>query len=133
MSTHIHTATVYVSDPDTALDFYVNKLGFQKRRDDPMGPDLRWVEVAPPGAETGVVLVKGYGDWSPERVGTFTGLVLAVDDIQSTYEMWRDRGVPFSEPPAPQPWGKMQALFADQDGNGYVLVGDLPHTNSQPA
>ena len=44
-------------------------------------------------------------------------------DAQATYENLRDRGVTFSEPPTAQPWGMIQALFEDQDGNGYVLVG----------
>lgn len=100
-----------------------NKLGFALRSDNPMGEELRWLEVAPQGAQTGIVLAKGYGGWAPERVGTFTGLVVSTDDIQATYEDLKGRGVEFSEPPTQQPWGMMQALFADQDGNGYVLVG----------
>ena len=48
MITAIHTSTVFVTDQDKALDFYVNKLGFEKRMDQPMGPDNRWIEVAPP-------------------------------------------------------------------------------------
>lgn len=133
MAMHIHTISVYVSDQDAAVDFYVNKPGFEKRADSPMGPGLRWVEVAPPEARTGVVLIKGYADWSPERVGQFTGVVLEVDDIQATYEAWRERGVQFSESPTAQPWGMMQALFADQDGNGYVLVEARPAGSSQGA
>ena len=37
---------VTVADTDRALDFYVGKLGFEKVVDEPMGPDMRWVEVA---------------------------------------------------------------------------------------
>ncbi len=122
MITHVRTTSVPVRDQDKALDFYVNKLGFEKRSDQPMGEGLRWVEVVPPGAQTGLVLTKGYAS-AEENVGKFTGLVLAADDIQSTYEMLRDRGVHFTEPPATQPWGMKQALFEDQDGNGFVLVG----------
>ena len=118
--THINTTTVSVSDQDTALDFYVNKLGFEVRSDQPMGPGMRWLVVGLPGAQTGIVLAKGYGAGEP---GKFTGMVFSTDDIQATYEELRDKGVPFSEPPTMQPWGMMQALFADQDGNGYVLVG----------
>jgi catechol 2,3-dioxygenase-like lactoylglutathione lyase family enzyme len=125
--THIKTTTVPVSDEATALDFYVNTLGFELRRDEPMGP-MRWIEVAPPGGQTVIVLARGYGHDST-RLGTFTGLVLEADDIQATYEQLRDRGVTFSEGPTAQPWGGVQALFADQDGNGYVLV----QTQSAPA
>ena len=118
--THIKTTTVAISDEETAIDFYVNKLGFELRRDEAMGP-MRWIEVAPPGGQTVIVLARGYGH-NADRVGTFSGLVLEADDIQATYEQLRDKGVTFSEGPTVQPWGGVQALFADQDGNGYVLV-----------
>jgi catechol 2,3-dioxygenase-like lactoylglutathione lyase family enzyme len=49
MLTKIGTITVQVSDQDKALAFYTQKLGFEKRSDMPMGPDQRWIEVAPPG------------------------------------------------------------------------------------
>ncbi|HBY94278.1 MAG: VOC family protein [Ardenticatenaceae bacterium] len=124
MITRVRSVTVYVSDQDKALDFYVNKLGFEKLSDSRFGPEYRWIEVAPPGAETVVILAKGYGDWSEERVGQFAGIVFEADDIQATYETLRDRGVHFTEPPERQPWGMMQAIFGDQDGNTFVLVGE---------
>ncbi|MGZ3637664.1 MAG: VOC family protein [Ktedonobacterales bacterium] len=120
---HVQTITIPVSDQARALDFYVNKLGFEKRRDDPMGPGMRWIEVAPPGGQAGFVLAKGFG-LDADRIGTFTGLVLTAGDIQATYDDLRAKGVQFTEPPTRQPWGMMQALFQDQDGNGFVLVGE---------
>lgn len=118
--THIASTTVSVSDQDAALDFYTQKLGFVKRADQDMGNGMRWVTVELPGTPTGIVLAKGYGSANP--VGSFTGMVLASDDIQATYEELAAKGVHFTEAPARQPWGMMQALFEDQDGNGYVLV-----------
>ena len=41
---------VYVRDQDRALDFYVNTLGFEKRRDEPMAltsAGSRWPRPAP--------------------------------------------------------------------------------------
>lgn len=129
---HVKTTTVPVSDSDKALDFYVNKLGFVVHRDDPMGPDMRWIEVAPPDGQTHIVLARGYGHGA-DRVGTFTGLVLEADDIRATYEQMRDKGVKFSEGPTPQPWGGIQALFEDQDGNGFVLVQTAAGTGDRGA
>lgn len=120
---HLQSVTVYVSDQDRALDFYTKKLGFEVRQDQPMGEGMRWIAVAPPGAQTAIILARGFGDWSQDRVGTFTGVVLGSDDIQADYERLSQAGVPFSEPPTRQPWGGVQALLADQDGNGYVMVG----------
>lgn len=121
MISHIASISVYVNDQNRALDFYVNTLGFEQRADMPMGPNLRWVAVGPPGARTEIILVYGYADWSPERVGTFSGIVLNTDDMQATYATLSERGVRFTETPNQQPWG-MQAQFLDQDGNSYVLV-----------
>src|SRR5258708_17522413 len=56
MFTKIGTISVGVSDQDKALDFYVNKLGFEKIDDQPMSETERWLEVAPPGAQTHLML-----------------------------------------------------------------------------
>ena len=125
MIKHFATTGISVSDQDKALDFYTNKLGFEVRDDQPMGEGLRWLVVVPRGAETGIVLTKGYGSYDEGRVGAFVGIVFTTDDIQATYEELRGRGVYFTEEPTRQPWGMMQALFEDQDGNGFVLVQEL--------
>ena len=122
--------TVYVNDPQTALDFYVNKLGMEVRRDEPGPMGTRFVAVAPPGAETGLTLVApqpemmGAEDASRGRaqIGGFAGVVFATNDIQATYDEWQRHGVRFTQPPARQPWGLTQAQFVDQDGNRMVLV-----------
>ena len=56
MFTKIGTISIGVSDQDKALDFYVNKLGFEKIDDQPMSETERWLEVAPPGAQTHIML-----------------------------------------------------------------------------
>jgi len=122
--TGVSSVSVYVNDVDSALDFYINKLGFTKHDDAPLfeGSDARWVTVAPPGSSTRIVLVKGYADWSPERVGGFTGLVLSADDIVAMFADMKAKGVAITEEPNEQMWGT-QAQFNDQDGNSYVVVG----------
>ena len=119
MIKHVSLTTVYVSNQEQALDFYVNKLGFEVRADDTMG-DMRWIQVAPRGAVTTIVLAHGFGGWSEEKVGQFTGIGLEADDLEATYRELSSRGVEFTEPPTQQPWG-LQSQFVDQDGNGYVL------------
>ena len=89
MLTKIGTITVQVKDQVKALEFYTQKLGFETRADRPMGPGQRWIEVAPPGAETRILLYKA----TPEApgadsyeaalagIGKSTGIVLETDDI----------------------------------------------------
>jgi len=91
MLKQILTVGVSITDPDQAIDFYVNKLGLEKRMDAPMGEGMRWIEVAPPGAQTALVLAKGYGP-DQDRIGKFTGYIFATDDIEATYETLKSRG-----------------------------------------
>jgi catechol 2,3-dioxygenase-like lactoylglutathione lyase family enzyme len=127
--TRVKSTTVNITDPDKAIDFYTNKLGFELRSDQPFGEGLRWIEVAPPGADTIIILAKGFGmgdgpgGAGAERIGKFTGLVLEAQDMKGTYETLSSKGVKFTETPSMQDYGLIQALFEDQDGNGYVLVG----------
>jgi catechol 2,3-dioxygenase-like lactoylglutathione lyase family enzyme len=130
MITHAASVTIFVRDQDAALAFYTDKLGFKVREDSPMGEGLRWLTVAPPGAETAIVLAMGYGGYDESRIGQFAGIVWATEDIQATYAELHGRGVPFTEPPSLQPWGMWQALFVDMDGNGFVLVQRARGTGS---
>jgi predicted enzyme related to lactoylglutathione lyase len=113
------TVGIYVSDQDRALDFYTNKLGFEKLVDEPMGGGSRWIEVAPRGAETHLVLFTPPGQ--EDRIGTFSNVVFSCEDIESTHEELRNRGVEFTEEPSEQPWG-LWAQFKDQDGNEFGLI-----------
>jgi predicted enzyme related to lactoylglutathione lyase len=126
MLTKIGTVTVQVTDQDKALDYYVKKLGFEKRADQPMGPGMRWLEVAPPGAETRILLYKAspqmpgtdsYED-AKARIGKNTGMVLETDNIEATFTALKARGVKIIDPPKKMPYG-WWGVFADQDGNSY--------------
>src|SRR5215217_6191787 len=109
MITKASTVGIYASDQDRALDFYVNVLGLEKRLDEPMGPEARWIDVAPADAETRLVLFTPSG--LEDRIGTRGNMVFECDDIQVTYEELRGRGVEFTEEPSEQPWG-MWAQFS---------------------
>jgi lactoylglutathione lyase len=126
----IHTSTIFVRDQDRALDFYINKLGFEKHRDDPMGPDSRWIEVSPPGAESHILLYKptpgmpGASTYenAMASVGTFSTILFRCDDVQRTHAELAAKGVKFPTPAEQQPWG-WWAVFEDQDGNSFGLSG----------
>lgn len=111
--------SVPVSDQDRAKAFYVDTLGFQLRRDNPLGDGLRWVEVAPEGAQTAISLVTWFPTMPP---GSVKGLVIGTDDVNAAYRELAARGVPFHGPIQDAPWGRY-ATFDDPDGNGWVLQG----------
>jgi catechol 2,3-dioxygenase-like lactoylglutathione lyase family enzyme len=121
MISHIHSTTIVVSDQDAALDFYVNKLGWEKAMDNQVGPDMRYLTVAPPGATTQLVL--GLPSWfdGAKSPGGHTGIAFVADDIEGTYEELTKRGVKFKEPLSVMPWGAKATWFYDLDGNEFYL------------
>jgi predicted enzyme related to lactoylglutathione lyase len=109
--------SVPVSDQEWAKDFYVNKLGFDLKRDDASVPGMRWVQVGADGASTTLTLVTWFDSMPP---GSLRGLVFASDDLETDYASLVARGVEFESPPQQQPWGT-EAVFHDPDGNQFVL------------
>lgn len=55
--TQVGTVIVPVSDQDRALEFWLDKSGFEKRLDGPFGDGQHWLKVAPPDAATTIALV----------------------------------------------------------------------------
>ena len=117
MLKNVRTISVWVSDQDRAIDFYTNTLGFEKTMDVPMGPDSRWIEVRPAGADTTIVLSKGD---RPSGDHTFTGYIFGTDDIKGTYDDLKARGVNFTADLSSEQWG-CWAQLADPDGNEFGI------------
>jgi predicted enzyme related to lactoylglutathione lyase len=123
-------ATVYVLDQDRAKTFYTEKLGFEVRDDARMG-DFRWLTVGPktqPDVRIVLMPVKGPAT-SPEAAaalraavesGAMGGGVFECEDIHSTYEDLRARGVEFPSPPKEMPYG-LAAVLRDDSGNYFSL------------
>jgi len=55
--TKVGTVVLPVDDQDEALELFVGTLGFETRLDAEFAPGQRWIEGAPPGAETSIALV----------------------------------------------------------------------------
>ncbi|MDP9396239.1 MAG: VOC family protein [Actinomycetota bacterium] len=119
MITGVRSASVYVRDQDAALRFYTETPGFELVQDTPMGEGApRWIEVMPPDRQTLLVLFTAPGQ--EDRIGTFSNLLFACDDVRKTHEELVARGVTFAEDPTEQFWG-WWAVFQDPDGNSYGL------------
>ena len=117
----IGSVVIPVSDQDREIDFYVNTLGFEKRADVPFGNGYRWVEVAPPGAETTIALAP-----PPEgrpRGNRETGIGLNTEDIDALHAELKAAGVDIDEevsrmgdPVPPLCW------LRDPEGNSLMVV-----------
>lgn len=116
--THLSVVTVHIKDQDEALRFYTEVLGFEKRGDAPVGPDMRWVTVAPAGSTVEMSLVSTYDVGAP--IGGNTGLVFETADLDAAYEALSGRGVTFTRPPVKESFGGW-AEFEDHDGNTFGL------------
>jgi catechol 2,3-dioxygenase-like lactoylglutathione lyase family enzyme len=118
----INTVVVPVADQDRMVDFYVDKLGLEKRVDIPFGNGYRWVEVGPQGAQTTIALAP-----PPEGRPTGnreTGIGLHAEDIDAYHADLRDGGVDvdaevsrMGDPVPPLFW------LRDPEGNSLMVVG----------
>jgi lactoylglutathione lyase len=116
--TDVRTVGVPVTRQDRALEFYVDRLGFEKRLDVPIGQGARWIEVAPPGARTSIALIPAH-DGVP--AGVETGVRFTTADADADHAELLSRGVDADEILR---WDGVPAMFAfrDQDGNGFEIV-----------
>jgi catechol 2,3-dioxygenase-like lactoylglutathione lyase family enzyme len=117
--TDVRTIAVPVTDQDRALDFYVGKLGFEKRMDAVFGPGMRWIEVAPPGAATSIALA------APREgvpTGVETGIRLTTGDAAADHADLRARGVDVDAELMNMGGAPPMFTFRDQDGNRLVIV-----------
>jgi lactoylglutathione lyase len=117
--TGVHTVGVPVTDPERALEFYTGTLGLTKRRDVPLGDGGRWIEVAPPGAETTIALVRS-GDGAP--AGVETGIRLTTRSADELHAALLASGV--DADPDVLRWPGVPPMFGfrDQDANRLVIV-----------
>lgn len=108
--------TVAVKDQDEALNWFTEKLGFEKRAD-LAGPGMRWLTVSPRN-QAGLQIV--LASWYPDLVGKGTPIGLQTDDCPATYEALQSKGVVFSQAPQNRPFG-IEAVFKDLYGNTWAV------------
>jgi catechol 2,3-dioxygenase-like lactoylglutathione lyase family enzyme len=116
----VSTVMVPVADQDQAIEFYTEKLGFEKVADIPFGDGDRWVAVVPSGAETTIALVLPR---EGEEAGIETRIGLESTDIDADHAALRERGVDV-DPEVTRIGGPVPPMFffRDQDGNRLVIV-----------
>jgi len=122
-------------DPDAALGFYRDLLGFEVRNDVGYG-GLRWITVGPPGQPgTSIVLHPPGADpgvTDDERrtitemmaKGTYASLMLATKDLDGAFAAVQGDAEVVQEP-TDQPWGARDFALRDPAGN-LIRVQQLP-------
>ncbi|HVL25156.1 MAG TPA: VOC family protein, partial [Thermomicrobiales bacterium] len=116
MITRLHSASVVVSNQDASLDFFVNKLGWEKRIDQPMGA-TRFITVAPKGSNAELALtppeMMAEAGENGVKPGMNLGISFVCKDVKATCDEMVAKGVTFSMPPMEMPWGALGAHFQD--------------------
>jgi uncharacterized glyoxalase superfamily protein PhnB len=128
MDITIHAAFLPHDDPEAALAFYRDALGFEVRND--VGyRGMHWITVGPPG-QPGVSIVLYPPGASPgitddERrtiaemmaKGTYAIITLATADLDGTFTRLQASGAEVVQEPAEQPYGIRDCAFRDPAGN----------------
>ena len=108
--------SVPVADQQRAKAFYRDILGFELIREEPMGPGMSWIQLAPRGQTVTIALVSWFEQMKP---GGLQGVMVNTEDIDQEYQALTSRGLQLSEIKQ-EPWGRY-AMFNDHDGNGWIL------------
>jgi catechol 2,3-dioxygenase-like lactoylglutathione lyase family enzyme len=115
-------------DPDAAIVFYRDTLGFEVRNDVGYG-GLRWITVGPPGQPgTSIVLYPPGADpgiTADERrtitqmmaKGTYGIITFATHDLDDTFAKLQAGGAEVVQEPTEQPYGIRDCAFRDPAGN----------------
>lgn len=127
MLTQITHITLYVPNQDEALDFYVNKLGFQLHTDAMFGP-MRWLTITlPKQKDLEISLMLAETAEEKALIGKQAGdkplLAFACDDCIKTFEQLKNKGVTIVSEPKHEPWGTTMAC-SDPFGNMIYIVAN---------
>jgi catechol 2,3-dioxygenase-like lactoylglutathione lyase family enzyme len=111
MDMKLEVLVLPVSDVDRAKEFY-ERAGFRLDADFDISPDLRVVQVTPPGSEMSIIFGTGITDSEP---GSTQNLHLVVKDIVAAREELVGRGLDVSEI-----WHDADGIFHRSGGKNRV-------------
>jgi lactoylglutathione lyase len=127
MITKVATVALYVYDQDRAVEFWTDRIRFEVRTKRPLGIVGSWIEIAPPGADSCLVLYPK--SLMPDWVEHKPSIVFDCDDAPAIVAALQARGVIFTQEPKAMKWGSF-AAFLDDDGYEHGLrghqIGDMP-------
>lgn len=127
----LHFVTIYVSDQERSLRFFVDQLGFSVVSDVRFASGNRWVEVGPPDGTAILALALPIPGLNEERFIGNSGMVtFLTESVEDKYNQWSARGVHFTIPPQTPSWGGTFCRFVDPDGNTFALAG-FDHTTRE--
>lgn len=119
-TTGIASTSIFVKDQQESLTFWVEKIGFEVICDIEFESNFRWVEIAPRSSNSSINLYPksliSKKDLKPMPV-----IFFRTDDIYSTFNNLKEKGVTFSRNPLKSILG-VHAMFKDVDGNEFLIL-----------
>ena len=128
MDITIHQTYLPHNDPDAALAFYRDTLGFEVSND--VGYEgMRWITVGPadqpgtsivlhpPAADPGITDDERRTIAEMMAKGTYASINLATKDLDSTFDRLQAGGAEVVQEPTEQPYGIRDCAFRDPAGN----------------
>lgn len=118
--------SLLVRDYDEALDFYIQKLGFDLVEDTRLSETKRWVLIKPPSSsECCLLLAKAANEQQLSAVGNQSGgrvfLFLETDHFDRSYQSMLENGISFVREPVIESYGTV-AVFSDLYSNLWDLI-----------
>jgi uncharacterized glyoxalase superfamily protein PhnB len=122
-------------DPDAALAFYRDVLGFEVRNDVGYG-GMRWITVGPadqpgtsivlhpPAADPGITDDERRTIAEMMAKGTYATIVLATKDLDGTFARLAATGAEVVQEPTDQPYGIRDCAIRDPAGN-HIRINEL--------
>lgn len=128
MDISIHYTFLPQTDPDAALAFYRDALGFEVRND--VGYEgMRWITVGPvnqpgtsivlhpPAAEPGITDDERRTILELIAKGSYGAITLATDDLDGVFDRLQASDAEVVQEPTDQPYGVRDCAFRDPAGN----------------
>ena len=128
MDITIHGTFLPQNDPDAALAFYRDILGFEVRLDVGRG-QMRWITVGPadqpgmsivlypPGADPGITDDERRTILEMMAKGTYAIITMATHDLEDVFARLQASGAEVVQEPTDQPYGIRDCAFRDPAGN----------------
>ncbi len=128
MNITIHASFLPLDDPEEALAFYRDILGFELRLDVGQG-SMRWLTVGPadqpdtsivlhpPGIDPGITDEERRTINEMMAKGTYGSLLLATHDLDDTFDKLQASDAEIVQEPIEQPYGVRDCAVRDPAGN----------------